>query len=56
MVRYEWGKATCEKLKEWGYNVDFRTYAYVDPWEQEDRTNSSLVILPIPQTQRKSTI
>jgi predicted esterase len=26
VVRYEWGKLTSEKLKEWGYNVEFRTY------------------------------
>ncbi|KAJ9635439.1 hypothetical protein H2201_003101 [Coniosporium apollinis] len=26
VVRYEWGKRTAEKLKEWGWNVDFRTY------------------------------
>jgi predicted esterase len=27
-VRYEWGELTREKLKEWGYDVDFRTYPY----------------------------
>ena len=27
VVKYEWGKRTAEKLKEWGWNVDFRTYA-----------------------------
>ncbi|EME89050.1 uncharacterized protein MYCFIDRAFT_62882 [Pseudocercospora fijiensis CIRAD86] len=26
VVRYAWGKATADKLKEWGWNVDFRTY------------------------------
>ncbi|KAK4998264.1 hypothetical protein LTR66_002482 [Elasticomyces elasticus] len=25
-VRYDWGKQTAEKLKGWGWNVDFRTY------------------------------
>lgn len=29
IVRYEWGQQTAEGLKEWGYQVDFRTYAYV---------------------------
>lgn len=29
MVRYEWGKLTAEKLSEWGYKVEFRTYQYV---------------------------
>ncbi|EON66420.1 hypothetical protein W97_05517 [Coniosporium apollinis CBS 100218] len=29
VVRYEWGKRTAEKLKEWGWTVDFRTYQYV---------------------------
>ena len=27
-VRHEWGELTREKLKEWGYEVDFRTYRY----------------------------
>ncbi|KXT00262.1 hypothetical protein AC578_1227 [Pseudocercospora eumusae] len=26
VVRYAWGKATADTLKEWGWNVDFRTY------------------------------
>ena len=26
VVRYPWGKATADKLKEWGWDVDFRTY------------------------------
>lgn len=26
VVRYEWGQQTAQKLKEWGWNVDFRTY------------------------------
>jgi len=26
VVRYEWGKATAEKLKEWGHDVEFNTY------------------------------
>lgn len=29
VVRYEWGKRTAEKLKEWGWTVDFRRYQYV---------------------------
>lgn len=24
VVRYAWGKATADKLKDWGWNVDFR--------------------------------
>lgn len=28
MVKHEWGKLSSEKLKEWGYDVDFRTYPY----------------------------
>ena len=27
VVRYDWGKRTADRLKEWGWNVDFRTYA-----------------------------
>lgn len=27
-IRHEWGELTREKLKEWGYEVDFRTYRY----------------------------
>lgn len=26
VVRYEWGSRTAEKLREWGYSVDFKTY------------------------------
>lgn len=26
VVRYEWGELTAKKLKEWGHEVDFRTY------------------------------
>ena len=26
VVKYEFGKLTAEKVKEWGYNVDFQTY------------------------------
>jgi predicted esterase len=26
MVKYEYGKLTAEKVKEWGYDVDFKTY------------------------------
>ncbi|CAK4034262.1 Acyl- thioesterase 1 [Lecanosticta acicola] len=26
VVQYQWGKITADKLKEWGWNVDFRTY------------------------------
>lgn len=29
VVRYEWGSKTADVLKEWGWEVDFRTYAYV---------------------------
>lgn len=29
VVQYRWGKTTAERLKEWGWNVDFRTYPYV---------------------------
>jgi predicted esterase len=29
VVRYDWGKLTAEKLKEWGIDVDFNTYRYV---------------------------
>ena len=26
VVRYQWGQATAGKLREWGWEVDFRTY------------------------------
>ena len=26
VVKYAWGKATADKLKDWGWNVDFKTY------------------------------
>lgn len=26
LVKYQWGRATAEKLTEWGYDVDFKTY------------------------------
>ncbi|GAB7344795.1 hypothetical protein MBLNU457_3257t2 [Dothideomycetes sp. NU457] len=26
VVQYQWGKRTAEKLKQWGWNVDFKTY------------------------------
>lgn len=26
VVKYEWGVKTADKLKEWGWNVDFNTY------------------------------
>lgn len=26
VVKYEWGQRTANQLKEWGWNVDFRTY------------------------------
>jgi len=29
VVRYEWGKLTADKLKEWGHAVEFKTYPYV---------------------------
>jgi len=28
VVRYDWGKLTADKLKEWGHEVDFNTYEY----------------------------
>lgn len=28
VVRYDWGKLTADKLKEWGQEVDFKTYRY----------------------------
>lgn len=31
VVKPEFGKASAQALKEWGYNVDFRTYAYGGP-------------------------
>jgi predicted esterase len=27
VVRYPWGQMTADKLKEWGWSVDFKTYA-----------------------------
>jgi predicted esterase len=29
VVRYDWGKLTASKLKDWGHDVDFRTYRCV---------------------------
>lgn len=29
VVRYEWGQKTAQVLKDWGWNVDFKTYKYV---------------------------
>lgn len=26
VVKHEWGQKTADKLKEWGWNVDFNTY------------------------------
>jgi predicted esterase len=26
LVKYEWGQKTAQKLKEFGFQVDFRTY------------------------------
>ncbi|KAI0475150.1 Phospholipase/carboxylesterase/thioesterase [Xylariaceae sp. FL0804] len=26
VVRYQWGQMTASKLREWGWNVDFKTY------------------------------
>ena len=26
LVKPQWGQATAERLKSWGYEVDFRTY------------------------------
>ncbi|KAI9709907.1 MAG: hypothetical protein M1820_002984 [Bogoriella megaspora] len=40
VVRYDWGKRTAEKLKEWGWNVDLKTYPNLphsaDPKEIDD--------------------
>ncbi|KXT17203.1 hypothetical protein AC579_326 [Pseudocercospora musae] len=40
VVRYAWGKATADKLKDWGWNVEFRTYHNLphsaEPQEIED--------------------
>jgi predicted esterase len=40
VVRYVWGKATYEQLKEWGYDVEFKTYEGLphsaDPEELQD--------------------
>jgi predicted esterase len=29
VVRYEWGQMTAQNLKDWGHDVDFKTYEYV---------------------------
>ena len=26
VVKYQWGQRTAQQLKDWGWNVDFRTY------------------------------
>ncbi|QDS70397.1 hypothetical protein FKW77_009322 [Venturia effusa] len=40
VVRYDWGRLTADKLKEWGHEVDFRTYKDLphsaDPEEIDD--------------------
>ncbi|KAL9072375.1 MAG: hypothetical protein Q9157_005119 [Trypethelium eluteriae] len=36
VVKYEWGQNTAQMLKEWGWNVDFRTYPRVST-ETRDR-------------------
>ncbi|KAE9992783.1 hypothetical protein Vi05172_g13037 [Venturia inaequalis] len=40
VVRYDWGKTTADKLKEWGHEVDFKTYKNLphsaDPAEIDD--------------------
>lgn len=40
VVKYAWGKATSDRLKEWGWDVDFRTYKNLphsaSPQEIED--------------------
>jgi len=40
VVRYEWGKLTAEKLREWGVDVEFKTYRGLphsaDPEEIDD--------------------
>ncbi|KAK8216074.1 Phospholipase/carboxylesterase/thioesterase [Phyllosticta capitalensis] len=43
VVRHEWGQRTADTLKEWGWNVDFRTYEGLphsaDPEEIDDLEN-----------------
>ncbi|KAK7528493.1 Phospholipase/carboxylesterase/thioesterase [Phyllosticta citriasiana] len=43
VVRHEWGQRTADTLKEWGWNVDFRTYQGLphsaDPEEIDDLEN-----------------
>lgn len=50
LVKYEWGKMTAEKLKEWGWNVDFRTYHNLahsaDPLEIDDLETYLAKVLP----------
>ena len=40
VVQYQWGQKTADKLKEWGHEVDFRTYKDLphsaDPQEIDD--------------------
>ena len=40
LVKYEWGKKTAEKLKEWGWTVDLKSYPNLahsaDPKEIDD--------------------
>jgi len=40
VVRYEWGQMTAQKLKDWGHDVDFKTYEDLphsaDPQEIDD--------------------
>ena len=28
LVKYEWGRETARLLKEWGWDVEFKTYQY----------------------------
>ena len=32
LVRLEWGRRSAEKLREWGWKVDFNTYPYDEPF------------------------
>ncbi|KAF2430392.1 acyl-protein thioesterase 1 [Tothia fuscella] len=50
VVRYEWGKLTAEKLKEWGHDVEFKTYPGLphsaDPEEIDDLEAYLRTVIP----------
>ncbi|KAF2097773.1 acyl-protein thioesteras-like protein 1 [Rhizodiscina lignyota] len=50
VVQYQWGKNTAETLKEWGWDVDFKTYPGLthsaDPEEIDDLENYILRVVP----------